>query len=190
MRIGLFCLLTFAIFHTASCQRAAAPISVSDKPVQINDVRQTNVPMPPSKPLAEMTWTLAGGGEQTLKDHTGKVVILDFWATYCPPCRDEIPHLNSIASKYGAENLVIIGLNVGGEEDMALVPSFTKQTKIDYPIAVPEDALNQFVFSQSTAIPQTAVFDRSGRLIKKFIGFSPAIKDELDKIVDDAIKSN
>ncbi len=189
MRFGLFCLFTFAFCVATACQRAAAPIAVSNRPVAINDVQQTNVPMPPTKPLTEMTWTLAGGSEQTLKDHAGKVVILDFWATYCGPCREEIPHLNSILAKYGPDNIVIIGLNVGGNEDLALVPEFTKTTKIDYPIAVPEDALNQFIFSQDTAIPQTAIFDRTGRLVKKFIGYGPTVKDELDRVVAAAISS-
>lgn len=187
MRIALFCLLTFAFCLLTSCKRAAAPVAVSNRPVAINDVPQTNVPMPPTKPLTDMTWTLTGGNAQTLKDHAGKVVILDFWATYCGPCREEIPHLNSILAKYGPDNIVIIGLNVGGDEDLALVPEFTKTTKIDYPIAVPEDALNSFIFAQDTAIPQTAIFDRSGRLVKKFIGYGPTVKDELDRVVSAAV---
>lgn len=189
MRIGLFCFFTLALLFATACQRAAAPISVSNKPVSINDVPQKNVPMPPTKPLNEMIWTLAGGGEQTLKNHAGKVVILDFWATYCRPCREEIPHLNSILAKHGPDNIVIIGLNVGGDEDLALVPEFTKQTKINYPIAVPEDALNDFIFSETTSIPQTAVFDRTGRLVKKFVGYGPTVKDELDRVVETALSA-
>ncbi len=187
MKIGVFCFLAIALCSLTSCQRAAAPVAVSNRPVSINDVPQTNVQMPPTKPLTEMKWTMAGGIEQTLKDHAGKVVILDFWATYCGPCREEIPHLNSILAKHGAENIAIIGLNVGGDEDLKLVPEFTKTTKIDYPIAVPEDALNQFIFSTDSSIPQTAIFDRTGRLVKKFIGYGPTVKDELDRVVNAAV---
>lgn len=180
MRFRSFCLIAIAVFIAASCQRAAAPVSVSNRPVSINDV-------PLSKPLTEMKWTLSGGVENTLKNHAGKVVILDFWATYCGPCREEIPHLNSILAKHGADNISIIGLNVGGDEDLARVPEFTKTTKIDYPIALPEDALNQYIFATDSSIPQTAIFDRSGRLVRKFIGYSPTIKDELDRVVEAAI---
>lgn len=184
MRIVLFCVSVFAFCLLTSCQRAAAPIAVSNRPAAINNVPQTNVPMPPSKPLTEMTWTLAGGSKETLKNHTGKVVILDFWATYCGPCREAIPHLNAILAKYGPDQIVIIGLNVGGDEDLALVPEFIKTTRVDYPIALPEDALNQFIFAQDTAIPQTAIFDRTGRLVKIFIGYGPTVKDELDRVVE------
>ena len=77
--------------------------------------------------------------------------------------------------------------NVGGDEDLKLVPEFTKTTKIDYPIALPEDALNQFIFATDSSIPQTAVFDRTGRLVKKFIGYGPTVKDELDRTVEIAL---
>ena len=139
------------------------------------------------KPISEMSWTDAEQRVQKLSDLNGKAVILDFWATYCPPCREEIPHLNSLLAKYGADNLHIVGLNVGGEEDMPAIPAFIKNTKIDYPIAFPEDELTRFIFGDRSDIPQTAVFDRKGKMISKIVGFSPAIQKELDAAVEQAI---
>ncbi|MCU1288971.1 MAG: alkyl hydroperoxide reductase/Thiol specific antioxidant/Mal allergen [Acidobacteria bacterium] len=150
--------------------------------------------MPPSKPLGEMTWTTFDGNtnadaaDQKLKDLQGKVVILDFWATYCPPCLEEIPHLKELQQKHGKENLEIIGLHVGGEEDRPLVPTFVERLKIDYPLATPEDALTNFIFGTRNDIPQTAVFDRKGVLVEKFIGFDPAVKTRLDDAVERALK--
>jgi cytochrome c biogenesis protein CcmG/thiol:disulfide interchange protein DsbE len=139
------------------------------------------------KPISEMSWTDSEQHVQKLSDLTGKAVILDFWATYCPPCRKEIPHLNALLAKYGADNLHIVGLNVGGEEDMPAIPAFIKNTKIDYPIAFPEDELTQFIFATRDDIPQTAVFDRKGKMITKIVGFSPAIQKELDAAVEQAV---
>ena len=172
-----------------ACRPAAAPVSVSNKPVSINDRPTTHLPLPPSKPVTEMSWTNADDQVQKLSDLKGKVVILDFWATYCPPCRQEIPHLNALFAKYGAENLQIVGLNVGGEDDKPKIPGFLASTKMDYPISFPEDELTRFVFATHDDIPQTAIFDRKGRMVKKIIGFSPEIQKELDAAVEQTMKS-
>ncbi|MEO6656247.1 MAG: TlpA disulfide reductase family protein [Pyrinomonadaceae bacterium] len=172
-----------------ACRPAAAPVSVSDKPVSINDRPTTNLPLPPIEPITEMSWTNAEDQVQKLSDLKGKVVILDFWATYCPPCRQEIPHLNALLAKYGTENLHIVGLNVGGNDDRPEIPKFVAATKFDYPIAFPEDELTRFVFATRDDIPQTAIFDRKGRMVKKIIGFSTEIQKELDYAIDQAMKS-
>jgi thiol-disulfide isomerase/thioredoxin len=138
---------------------------------------------PPAMPTHKMSWTGFEGNVQKVKDLQGKVVILDFWATYCPPCIEEIPHLMELQAKYGADKLHIVGLHVGGEEDRPKVPEFVERLKITYPLAYPEDALTAFVFGQQTAIPQTAIFDRKGRLVKKIAGFNAEIKAELDAAV-------
>lgn len=182
MRRILLCLVTLPFLLSWDCRPAAPPVSVSNQPLTSSERSL--------KPLSEMSWTDAESRVQKLGDLSGKAVILDFWATYCGPCKEEIPHLNSLLAKYGSENLRIVGLNVGGEEDLALVPKFIATTRIDYPIASPEDELSRFIFSQNDAIPQTAVFDRKGTMINKIIGFGPSIQKELDAAVEQALKSD
>lgn len=162
---------------------AAPPVAVGNKPVSVNDQPMRDAPTRPLKPVGEMNWTTFEGTVQKLKDFPGKVVILDFWATYCPPCIEEIPHLMELKARYG-DDLVLIGLHVGGEEDRPKVPEFVEKLKITYPLATPEDALTSFIFGQESAIPQTAIFDRSGKLVKKIVGFSPEIKKELDQTIE------
>lgn len=192
MKYFYFCLFTFIFSLSTACRPAAAPLTIDNRPVSINDVR---LETPPTKPVEEMTLTKFNGsnnldGEtQKLKDLQGKVVILDFWATYCPPCLEEIPHLRSLQAKYGKENLAVIGLHVGGEEDRPKVPAFVEKLKIDYVLATPEDELTRFIFGRETAIPQTAIFDRNGILVKKIIGFSSEIKKELDAAVEQTVNS-
>ncbi len=187
MRSSFLFVFLAGSFLLAGCRPVAPPVSVSDKPVSINDRRTTNLPLPPSKPFAEMSWTNADNRVQKMSDLTGKAVILDFWATYCEPCKREIPHLNSLVAKYGKDNLHIVGLNVGGEEDRPKIPAFIASTKIDYEIAFPEDALNSFIFSERSDIPQTAIFDRKGNLVRKIIGFNDQIRIELDAAVEQAL---
>lgn len=189
MKRFTFYLLPFTFLLLSSCRPAAAPVTVSNTPVSINNVPQTNLPMPPNKPLGEMYWAKFDGQTQKLKELQGKAVILDFWATYCPPCIEEIPHLKELQKKYGKENLEVIGLHVGGDEDRPQVPAFVERLKIDYPIATPEDSLSRFIFGNDDTIPQTAVFDRRGNLVTKITGFSPEIKKQLDAAVEQAINS-
>ena len=165
---------------------AAPPVAVGNKPVSVNDQPMRDAPTRPLKPVGEMNWTTFEGTVQKLKDFPGKVVILDFWATYCPPCIEEIPHLMELKARYG-DDLVLIGLHVGGEEDRPKVPEFVEKLKINYPLATPEDALTSFIFGQESAIPQTAIFDRGGKLVKKIVGFSPEIKKELDQTIEQTV---
>lgn len=169
-----------------SCKPAAAPVAVGNKPISINDVPLKDAQARPLKPVPEMSWTGFDGSIQKLKDHRGKAVVLDFWATYCPPCIEEIPHLKELKTKYG-DQLVLVGLHVGGEEDRPKVPEFVNKLKIDYPLAYPEDALTSYIFGADSAIPQTAIFDREGQMIKKIVGFNDEIKVELDKAVELAV---
>ena len=188
MKILAFIFSAFAFLLSVSCRPAAAPISISEKPVSINDVPQTNLPMPPSKPLAEMSWTSFDDKLQKLGDLKGKAVVLDFWATNCPPCIEEIPHLNRLQTEYGAENLQIVGLHAGDDEDRLGVPAFAKRLKINYLLAVPERALSSFIFNDGDEIPRTAVFDRDGKLVQKFVGYDLQTKYDLDKAVEKAVK--
>ncbi len=171
-----------------SCRPAAAPVAISNQPI-VNGVPQTNVPLPPRKPVNEMTWVTTDGQTAAFGSLAGKVVILDFWATYCPPCRDEIPHLNQIQAKYGTEKLQVIGLNVGGEDDRPKIPDFAKRYSISYPIAFPEDDLLEFVSGNDDRIPQTAVFDRNGKMITKIVGFDDNVKRQLDAAVETALSN-
>ncbi|NOT49233.1 MAG: TlpA family protein disulfide reductase [Acidobacteria bacterium] len=185
MKKVCFLLFAFCLISIA-CRPAAAPVVVGNKPVSINDVPLKDAQSRPLKPVPEMSWTGFDGSIQKLKDLRGKAVILDFWATYCPPCIEEIPHLKKLKEKYGGD-LIVIGLHVGGEEDKPKVPEFVDKLKIDYPLAYPEDALTAFVFGADSAIPQTAIFDREGKMIRKITGFNEQIKTELDQAVETAL---
>ena len=185
MKLCAFLLFTFS-FLLVSCRPAAAPVSVGNKPVSINDMPLKDAQAKPLKPVAEMSWTGFGGNVQKIKDLKGKVVILDFWATNCPPCIKEIPHLLELKATYGSD-LEIVGLHVGDDEDKLRVPEFIEKLKITYPLAYPDDALTSFVFGTETAIPQAAVFGRNGHLVHKIAGFDDQKKKELDDAVMKAI---
>ncbi len=185
MKVYAFCLLPFAFCLLTACRPAAAPVSVSNKPVSINNVPQTNLPLPPTKNIADLGWMLFDNKPEKLSDYRGKVVVLDFWATYCPPCLEEIPHLNELQNKY--VDLQVVGLHIGGEEDNLRVPKFVEKLKINYILAHPEDELTNALIGENNSIPQTFVFDRNGKLLKKFVGFDNIVKMNLDETIESAI---
>ena len=175
---------SFLLFFSA-CRPAAAPVSISNKQATIKEVPQTNLPMPPVTNIENLGWDTFDGSRQTFGSLKGKVVVLDFWATFCPPCLEEIPHLVELQNKY--QDLQIVGLHVGGDEDKPKVPQFVEKLKINYLLAFPQDALTDALLGNDNAIPQTLIFNRDGKLVKKFVGFDEIVKLQLDQAVQDAI---
>jgi len=163
---------------------------------------RTALPMPPVATAHEATtnapngvavvnastWTTLDGRRARGSDFQGKVLILDFWATYCPPCRDEVPHLIDLQRRYGAQGLHVVGLNVGGDEDRPKVPAFIEEFGIQYALGYPDAQMSELFFADNSAIPQTYVYDRQGRLLKKFVGFDrDTMPAELERLVQAAL---
>jgi len=132
-------------------------------------------------------WTLQDHQRAGLSDYKGKVVIVDFYATWCEPCREETPHLVELQRQFQPQGLQVIGLNVGGEDDYDQVPAFAREFGIDYPLAIPEDAFVEEYLGDNENIPQAFVFDRNGQLIKRFIGFNEQRGQELQRVVEAAL---
>ena len=114
------------------------------------------------------------GGTFKLSDYAGKVVVLDLWATWCPPCRDEIPHLVDLAKEYAGRGVEVIGLTVEDpESDAELVREFARDFEINYKIGWVERDVALTLMDGSGAIPQTFVISRDGRILSHLIGFDP-----------------
>jgi len=147
--------------------------------------------MPPLKgtSLNNMGWELTEGKRSVFSEYRGRVLVLDFYATWCVPCRDSVPHLIGLQKKYEDQGLSVIGLNVGGPGDEERVPAFAKEFGIQYALAKPDEDLVSFLLSDSDAIPQTFVFDRQGKLVERLIGFGPQSGQRLDRAVESALQT-
>jgi thiol-disulfide isomerase/thioredoxin len=176
----------------ASCNATDVKVTEKKTPVVSAPPGNTTYPMPPIEvsSINNMGWTASDGKHSVFSEYKGKVLILDYYATWCNPCRKSVPHLIELQKKHGAEGLQVIGLNVGGPEDLEKVPDFARELGIQYPLAVPDDELVEFMLSDDSRIPQTFVFDREGMLVERVTGFSPAVGAQIDSAVENALKAS
>ena len=103
-----------------------------------------------------------------LDRYQGSVVIINFWATWCPPCSAEIPHLIKLQHKYRKKGLQIMGISL--DSDISLISPFIKEKGINYPIILGE-TLNQKGLGDVTSIPTTFILDRNHTIVRKVLGY-------------------
>jgi thiol-disulfide isomerase/thioredoxin len=113
------------------------------------------------------------GNPIALKDFAGKVVIVDIWGTWCPPCRAEVPHFVDLYDRYHEAGLEIVGLNyegVEGEEAVTKVKAFIEEHKIPYPCALGDEATKERV-PEFRGYPTTLFVGRDGKVRLKLVGY-------------------
>lgn len=186
------CIVVFAGCSNSTSSKTATTTGSSTTPIETSLPRATTYPMPPiTEPgragTTEYGFALLDNSRARLSDYTGEVVVLDFYATWCPPCREQVPHLIRLDKKYREQGLRIIGLNIGGDADQAKVPAFVEEFNIQYQLGDPDDEMAELFLSDDGSIPQTYVFDRQNNLVKRFIGYDQAMPAELERIIQTAL---
>jgi len=162
----------------ATPARAGTPTQAQTNNVQMlpDSVRQTEVKTIDGKALK-------------LADYTGKVVVLDVWATWCGPCRLEIPELIQLHQDYKGRGVEVVGLayetqNNQTPENEAKVRGFANQFKINYTVGLASDDLAASLLLPSGSIPQTYVISQDGHIVGHYRGYSPALAAELRQLVE------
>ncbi len=110
-----------------------------------------------------------GGNPFTLSDHSGKVKIIDFWATWCPPCRMEIPDFQSLHDKYPGDKFLMIGISL--DDNSEIVKKFLGEYKVTYPVVMGNEEIAN-AYGGIRGIPTTFVVDKEGNIYKKYIGYT------------------
>jgi thiol-disulfide isomerase/thioredoxin len=143
--------------------------------------------------VLETSFRLIDGASRKISDYSGKVLIVDLWATWCRPCRQEIPHLIEMANEYKSRGVEVIGLSTEDPEEAAqLVRDFSQQFKINYPLGWAEMPLAEQLMNGRDGIPQTIIIGRDGKVKKHFVGFNktfsvPQMKAALDAAVAETL---
>jgi thiol-disulfide isomerase/thioredoxin len=130
------------------------------------------------------------GAEQSLAQFKGRIVILNFWATYCVPCRAEMPDLSAIQNEFAALGLQVIGASTDETADRPKVLKFIKEVKINFPVWLGASSADTLRFGVGTALPATVIIDKDGKVFKTISGVinQTDLRRDVEKLLQDAEK--
>lgn len=118
----------------------------------------------------DLTLKDLSGVEQSLQSLKGRIVVLNFWATYCIPCRQEMPDLAVIQNEFAPLGVQVVGVSTDDVADRSKVLQFVRETKVNFPIWIGGSAEHMVRFGLGTALPGTVVIDREGKIAKIISG--------------------
>lgn len=138
-----------------------------------------------SSPAPDFSLQSLDGKTTRLSDFRGKAVLLNFWATWCGPCKIEMPWFVDFQKQYGSQGLQIVGIAMddASKEDIA---KFAKDMGVNYPILIGKESVGD-QYGGVPALPETFVVARNGKILEKIIGLRG--KGEIDDIIQTALKT-
>jgi thiol-disulfide isomerase/thioredoxin len=145
-----------------------------------------------SAEVLEADLNLISGLSKKVEDYKGKVLVLDIWATWCGPCRQEIPHLIEIANNYRGQGVEVLGLTTEDpQSDLPLVREFAQQFRINYEIGFASQEVSREIMQGRNGIPQTLIIDREGTIRHHFVGFHPRLSlPQMKKALEEMLAMN
>jgi thiol-disulfide isomerase/thioredoxin len=147
-----------------------------------------------SKPAnADLALVDLAGYQQVLAKYCGKPLVVNFWATWCPPCRDEYPMIVELAKQFKTQGVSVVGINMDDNSDMNLVRHFLARTQPGFPNYRQKPGIDLDAFYQAVnpawhgTMPQTVFYGRDGRIAGYFVGTRP--RPEFEQAFRDLIAS-
>jgi len=126
------------------------------------------------------------GNKVSLSDFAGKVVIVNFWATWCPPCLEEMPSMEKLLQKYKGEDFVLLAINVE-ENSHSIVEKFLKKNPYTFPVLLDQDAVVQQIYG-AYRFPETVVIGRNGIVVARIVGGRDWMDPEIVRVLDFMVK--
>ena len=136
-------------------------------------------------PAPDFTLRVLDGPNLRLQEQRGKVVLVNFWATWCGPCRQEMPHLNRLYEKYRASGFVLLGVNV--DDDTSKAAAVATQLGLTFPVLLDSEKKASRLYDLN-AMPSTVLVDRDGRVRYVHRGYLDGYEDTYDKQIREMLK--
>ncbi len=121
-------------------------------------------------PSEHLLFRELNGAERRLSEYRGRVVVLNFWATWCLPCREEMPLLAGIQKRYAERGVVVIGAAADDESTASQIPGFVQEAGITFPVWKGATTEHMQALGLGTGLPVTALFDQDGHLLFRLLG--------------------
>ncbi len=170
-----FWILILCLTGLAGCNHPASPVQAKETEIKAGEIG-SRLPDFSAKDLQ--------GRRISSDDLRGKVVLIDIWATWCGPCKKEMPGYQKLENNYGPKGFAVIGLKANMMADTEDPLKFAKKIRVHYPLVVATDDVLQ-KFGGLEGLPTTFLYDRSGILQKKVIGFeyTDVFESELKRLL-------
>lgn len=172
-------LILFLSLNTFGCDKDESSRTLKSE----NTIADAKV-LAGEKKAADFSLKSVDGKIVKLSDYKGKVVVVDFWATWCPPCRKGIPDLISIQSEF-KNDVVVIGISLDQEKTLKDVENFIKSYGINYPVVYGDEKVSKD-YGNIQAIPTSFVIDKKGNIVDKHVGLVP--KDSYTDKIKELLK--
>jgi len=131
----------------------------------------------------DFTLTDLNGKKVALSSCKGKVVLVEFWATWCPPCREAVPEMNKLYEKYKNRNVQVLAVSLDEGGDVASrLNQFVREHRVKYPVLIGDNKVN--ILYGVTNVPVAFVIDKDGKISKKHIGFMEELSEKISRDIE------
>ncbi len=178
--LSFLALYVILLSGSSGCHESSTAITVPDT-TRSSKTDTVTAKLAPNFELRDLA-----GAVHRLSDYRGTVVVLNFWATWCPPCRMEIPGFNSLQDSIGHNKVQFLGVALDDNGD-SVVHAWVTSHPISYPILLPDDSVMRH-YGPIDAIPLTYFIDKKGRLRSSYLG--PQSKDQIMEVLNSLLSEN